>query len=187
MGKLQLQHTARVWLQVVSCPISSDWAHCQGKYQSSSLRCFSQWWFGNNPWGPQSWSGIHITPTALRGGSSLVSIGNISEQGPRPLLINIHDCSTINRKLVVIALTQHWWGHWWLMTQIAAPCIPGDEVGGHFHSHCQHALTNRYPGSLWRYLHLLRRKLELQEIKLLAHYWLKSEAELGFNPKSSGL
>lgn len=52
----------------------------------------------------------------------------------------------------------------------------------HFHSHCQHALTNRYPGSLWRYLHLLRRKLELQEIKLLAHYWLKSEAELGFNP-----
>lgn len=34
----------------------------------------------------------HSLPTALRGGSSLVSIGNISEQGPRPLLINIHDC-----------------------------------------------------------------------------------------------
>lgn len=31
-------------------------------------------------------------PTALRGVSSLVLIGNVSEQGPRPLLINIHDC-----------------------------------------------------------------------------------------------
>lgn len=36
--------------------------------------------------------GITWPSTAPQGGSSLVSIGNISEQGPRPLLINIHDC-----------------------------------------------------------------------------------------------
>lgn len=89
--------------------------------------------------------------------------------------------NTINRKLVVTALIQHWWGHWWLMTQITThTCIPGDS--GQSISTIIASTANRHPGSLWCYLHLLKRKLELQEIKFLAHYWLKSEAELGFNP-----
>ena len=87
----------------------------------------------------------------------------------------------MNRKLVVTALIQHWWGHWWWMTQITThTCIPGDS--GQNISTIIASTANRHPGSLWCYLHLLKRKLELQEIKFLAHYWLKSEAELGFNP-----